>query len=166
MIAAKDLMIGDIVDVHRSECVADGGHYMEWNEYGKVVSITEDYITIKYNGREDDYGFEDVEEKDIEPIPLTSEILEKNGFKNPTLDDPELINYVFKASFEYKSPLPNVEVLRVDYYDGVEWDFYALLGERESSDCGEQYEYIIIIKYVHQLQHALRLAGIDKEIKL
>lgn len=103
---------------------------------------------------------------ELKSIPLTAEILEKNGFKNPTLNDPELINYVFKASFEYKFPLPNVEVLRVNYYDGVEWDFYALLGERKSSDCGEQYEYVIIIKYVHELQHALHLCRIDKEITI
>lgn len=102
----------------------------------------------------------------LQPIPLTAQILEKNGFKNLSLNDPELINYVFKASFVHKSPLPNVEVLRVNYYDGVEWDFYALLGERESSDCGEQYEYIIIVKFVHELQHALRLAGIEKTIEL
>lgn len=83
----QELMIGDIVNVHRCECVADGGHFQEWNEYGKVVSITEDYITIKYIGREEDYGFEDVNEEDINPIPLTPEILEKNGFKECTNGD-------------------------------------------------------------------------------
>lgn len=77
---AKELMLGDIVNVHRCECVADGGHFQEWDEYGKVVSITEYYITIKYIGREEDYGFEDVNGEDINPIPLTPEILEKNGW--------------------------------------------------------------------------------------
>ena len=76
----EELMIGDIVNVHRCECVADGGHFQEWDEYGKVVSITEYYITIKYIGREEDYGFEDVNGEDINPIPLTPEILEQNGF--------------------------------------------------------------------------------------
>lgn len=152
---ANELMIGDWVS-HFDE----GKNCMVTELRGRkvAVSYTDDNGNTKYSVLLPEMAFE--------PIPLTAQILEKNGFKNLSLNDPELINYVFKASFVHKSPLPNVEVLRVNYYDGVEWDFYALLGERESSDCGEQYEYIIIVKYVHELQRALRLCHINKEIEL
>ena len=150
-LTAKDLMVGDWVLYNPNVFIED--------EY----ELTKDPYPTKISCGEDiDLAFEDC----YSPIPITAQILEKNGFENPTLNDPELINYVFKASFEYKSSVPNGEVLRVNFYDGDEWDFYALLGERESSDCGEQYEYIIIIKYLHELQHALRLAGIDITIEL
>jgi len=148
---ANELMIGDWV-IYNPNVFIEDEYELPKDSYPTKISCGEDI----------DLAFEDC----YSPIPITSEILEKNGFKNPTLNDSKLTNYVFKASFEHKSPLPNVEILRVNYYDGVEWDFYALLGERKSSDCGEQYEYVIIIKYVHELQHALKLAGIDKEIKL
>lgn len=153
MIAAQDLMIGDIVDVHRSECVADGGHYMEWNEYGKIVCITDCYITIKFIGREDDYGFEDVEEKDIEPISLTAEILEKNGFvkyygvsDTPPYDKDEEGNMYYSFKGEHK------------FWGWWQPDNTYYIPANAMGD--------IVIKYLHELQHALRLAGIKKTIEL
>lgn len=125
-------MIDDLVDVHRCECVADGGHYEQWNEYGKVVSITECYITIKYIGREDDYGFEDVDEKDINPIPLTAEMLEKNF---PTTED----GVIWSETAD--GDLFNIRVEYDKYVEGI-------------------------FKFVHELQHALRLCNIEKTIEL
>ena len=84
----------------------------------------------------------------IQPIPLTPEILENNGFEKEivggdtyfTLDD---------------------IVLQNDYEFGFDFGrFY-----RDSED-GFVLVGIITIKYVHQLQHALRLCGIDKEITI
>ena len=137
----EELMIGDIVDVHRCECVADGGHFQEWDEYGKVVSITEDYITIKYIGREEDYGFEDVNEEDIKPIPLTPEILEKNGFRKQNNSS---------------------GVIRLDtYWLGEEIGFHL------HSFGADYYQFgLAKIRYVHELQRALRMCGITKEIKI
>lgn len=144
----EELMIGDIVNVHRCECVADGGHFQEWNEYGKVVSITEDYITIKYIGREDDYGFEDVNEEDINPIPLTPEILEKNGFigdknvcKTKVRDD--LKDELWQC--EYAWYLKNLRIKN-----------------RTNSSVARLYN----IMFVHELQHALRLCNVSKEIEI
>ena len=148
-----ELMIGDIVNVHRCECIADGGHFQEWNEYGKVVSITECYITIKYIGREDDYGFKDVEEEDINPIPLTLEILEKNGFikSNSVSDIPPLdkdedgnMYYSFKGENKFWGwwQPDNIFFIPANAMGNIE------------------------IRYVHELQHALRICGIDKTIEL
>ena len=148
-------MIGDIVDVHRCECVADGGHFQEWDEYGKVVSITEYYITIKYIGREEDYDFEDVNGEDINPIPLTPEILENNGF----------------TGGEYKSYTGDVWYLKEEGFRKIG----LTMSRKESTLWGEKIKplspdsighnfAVPNIKYVHELQHALRLCGINKEI--
>lgn len=83
--------------------------------------------------------FEDI---NITPIPLTDEILKKNGFE-----------YFHKnyASLSYEHPFQ----LKMN-----EWpDENGLNGLWTIFD-------IIEIRFVHQLQHALRLCGIDKEIKL
>ena len=154
---SSELQIGDWV---RTPINMDENGYVYDND--RIVSIglptCDDYTTLEFD-IEGDCEF-------LQPIEITKEILEKNGFVSPTIDDPEFKNYVFKDTFIHKEQLPNVELLRVNYYDGVEWDFYALLGERKSSDCGEQYEYMATIKYVHELQHILKLCGIEKDIIL
>ena len=74
----------------------------------------------------------------IEPIPLTPEILDKNGF--------------------VYNELPFVQG----------WEQFGLTLHRGSNGyhigCGINVS--LIIDYVHQLQHAIRLCGIEKEIKI
>lgn len=74
----------------------------------------------------------------IAPIPLTPEILEKNGFEENCGGW-----YNSEARMEFEQ-----------YKDG----WCRTIG------CGEYSIYFI--KYVHQLQHALRLAGVGKEIEV
>ena len=72
----------------------------------------------------------------ISPIPLTPEILEQNGF--------ERVNGDYQDVFYV--------------YDGVELlidDVYTLFGQ-----CKMQ------IMYVHELQHALKLCRIEKDIEI
>ena len=75
------------------------------------------------------------------PILLTSEILEKNGWVKVEADG------VFYPK-QFKGELPYI----VYATDGEDWRFRV----RDFCD----------IEYVHQLQHALKLCGIDKEIVL
>lgn len=77
----------------------------------------------------------------LEPIPLTPEILEKNGFERLGTD------YILMG---YPFGLTNPSTPD-DYKDNY-W-----LRVAASS---------VNIKYVHELQHALRLCGIEKEITL
>lgn len=148
----EELMIGDIVNVHRCECVADGGQFQEWDEYGKVVSITEYYITIKYIGGEEDYGFEDVYGEDINPIPLTPEIFEKNGFENDFYHDESVADYHFVRleGYSYRE-----DFILVTWCNGELNVVNDLIGEVK-----------IHCENIHELQHALRLCGIDKEIEI
>jgi hypothetical protein len=79
---------------------------------------------------------------EIEPIPLTPEILEKNGF----VKDEEFICHS----------------LECDEADFVEYTIGMNRLYVKSGKC----DIALTIKYVHQLQHALRLAGVEKEIEV
>ena len=114
---ANELMIGDWV------------HLIE--DYGKstdkIIAIEALHIERVYEGM-----------LKIEPIPLTPEILEKNGFRLDTYSE--------------------------EFMSGKWWtrnDF--VIHESMNDSVGRNnFSY----KYVHQLQHALRLCGIEKEIEL
>jgi hypothetical protein len=85
--------------------------------------------------------------RDLEPIPLTPEILEKNGFalidekeKMYRLNFAEDESVCVTADFKCEEPFVHVR-----------------------NTCYQATPYC---RYVHQLQHALRLCGIEKEIEL
>lgn len=77
---------------------------------------------------------------EVEPIPITAEMLEKNGFVND-------------GSRWHKLDGNNFTAMCNPYYtvERIVGNDCALTGQAE---------------YIHQLQQALRLCGIDKEIKI
>lgn len=81
----------------------------------------------------------------IKPIPLTPEILEKNGFK-------------YK---EGEIGMYGVEITPCYLRDDVPFEVFC-----DGEPFAIWFKEPISIKYVHQLQHALRLCGIEKEIVL
>lgn len=91
----------------------------------------------------------------IHPIPLTPEILEKNGWKDistHTLKGCDTFRLrLNQRSFDYTLTLKMRDYFRLDSYD-----------DRVYTLCELNFGF----KYVHQLQHALRLCGIEKEIEL
>lgn len=128
-------MVGDLVYIHEPECK---GH--------RIDSINELDGQVGADG-------EVYDECDIRPIPLTEEILVKNGF--------------------HRSPRWHYCEITTD--DGFK--IYVQLG------CGGTIDYVRITKhnsdlmerdldatvsihYVHELQHLLRLVGIKKEVQL
>lgn len=72
---------------------------------------------------------------EVEPIPLTAEILERNGFEN---------NY--DGDLGYAQSCGDIIGIHIVGKGGIMDEMY--------------------FKYVHQLQHALRLCEIEKEIEL
>lgn len=78
---------------------------------------------------------------EFEPIPLTPEILEKNGFYRSEIPTRDEIGHYY-----HRKTAPSSIFVSMSFEDG--------------RDFGNE------IKYVHQLQHTLRLCGIDKEITL
>lgn len=87
----------------------------------------------------------------LRPIPITAEILEKNGLYRHERDDDNPERIVLSNYFIMARTWTDVDWWRVLIYD-------------EEIPSKELFNGIIYS--VHQLQHALRLAGIDKEINL
>jgi len=90
---------------------------------------------------------------DTEPMPLTAEILSKNGF-------------VSKKGFMQKGNFGDGPLMIWHTEDNKILRHFT--HELEISDLSSDKGYRIrfICNYVHQLQHALRLCGINKEIVL
>lgn len=81
----------------------------------------------------------------MQPIPLTPEILEKN------------VTHYIEREYMNFFPIGNKDAATIIVYKRKSKQF-VLLDKSLSEVCK--------IKYVHELQHALRLCGIDKEIVL
>ena len=89
-----------------------------------------------------------------EPIPLTPEILEKSGFNDSIIEAQKRIRFVVLCK-EYQ----------LTYSFNSNW--FSIY--KDANVSGSDYPIFICafqerIRYVHQLQHALKLCGIDKEI--
>lgn len=129
---AKDLMVGDWV-------------------YDTILKGNTKVEILSLSGIRGDYHDNVWDEKTFEPVPLTAEILEKNGFV--------LINNFYRFSVQ-------------DVYDEVVVD--VRISEEgccrvDAEHCSDEIieaEISAKIWNVHELQHALRLCGIDKEIVL
>jgi len=127
---ARDLMLGDWVRLCDSkvplqmEDVSGTGMFKKWTPDGEYM------IPFNYS--------------EIEPIPLTPEILEKNGF-------------VTAEKFR-----------TYHYHHGGVYISVGLWGRITISSEGKRFgnRMNIDCQYIHELQHALRLCGIDKEIVL
>lgn len=102
-----------------------------------------------------------VRESLLEPIPLTPEILEKNGFEKSyssilTADGyKKLPQYKYKNMAQVQDICRNLITISYSDLEGSVYDIQCGIGS-----------HIYDLKYVHQLQHALRLCGIKKEIEL
>lgn len=122
-LTAKDLMIGDWV--YRPDC------------YDKVVEVRKDTIL----GSDPLRGLIPI--ADLQPIPLTAEILEKNGFEKHYDED----------CIIYTHPQGIIIEMGINYKLSDDGHFYVR---------GIQHR----LYYIHELQHAMRLCGVDKEIML
>lgn len=92
---------------------------------------------------------------DIEPIPLTPEILEKNGFSFCTRDGGYYLYATMSCGFD-------VEVILFDVVN----KYASIQLHIGDTDDTATYIHLMECDCVHQLQHALRLCGIDKEITI
>lgn len=115
---ANELMIGDLISYDGEAMVIESLY-----KYNNQYRINQDQYTINF----------------AEPIPLTSEILEKNGFE---------------TKFGYSKY--NDE----DDFFLVTWNSIShhLRVRTFDNDCAFDKDHI---DYVHELQHALRLCGMN-----
>lgn len=93
----------------------------------------------------DDNLLETHDIKSVSPIPLTSDVLEKNGFKKEG------------RWFIIEDDYYDVSIKEIT--DSI-WRVKYCNTEFSAFDC------VLHVAFVHQLQNALRLCGIEKEIEL
>lgn len=152
---AKDLMIGCLYRVKKDVCLPKGtiviikgidadNRFEEKHLLGSATCLpinSEDGFT---------YG---VWVEYLEPIPITPEILEKNGFKRGNR-----YNYIYKDNYceVCVSFVPEIKIDNID------------LGEPHInvSIKGALFDINMNMSAIHELQQALRLCGIEKEIIL
>lgn len=125
---ANELMIGDWVLY-----TGDGEPVVKY--VAELTSLNQVYL---YNHKLDPGSWIIVGAKYVSPIPLTQEILEKNGFVYSDLP--------FEQSWQQYG---------LSIY-GTTGNYHINCGMNVSMD----------VSNVHQLQHVFRLCGIEKEIEL
>ena len=144
---AKDLMIGDWV-------------YNSKNEVCKVCSISqifESNIMLDNYSKPNDGMFETELEFGVSPIPITREILEKNGFVYRKNSGAFIVN----SEESYSNQTVEVTLFN------VESEFRNnQLHICESNYPEETMLHLMECNYVHELQHVFRSCGIKKEIVL
>ena len=136
---ANELMIGDWVY----------GLYPNGKRYANpfCISAVDTYPTnrspriVTVGG----YGFQS---EHLEPIPLTAEILEKNGFE-----------IVGREKYFLVPGDPSLAIKREPII-GAHGNSFLIGHFFEKKD----FRWFIELAYIHELQHALRLCGIEKEI--
>lgn len=143
---AKDLMIGDWV----------------YNKHHKKnIQITPyDFFTHGHlpSGRQYFIGEPElVSGRDLEPIPLTPEILEKNGFVNRKNSGA----FIVYAEESYSNQTVEVTLFNVESeFRNIQLHICESYGPQETM------LHLMECNYVHELQHVFRSCGIKKEIVL
>lgn len=126
------------------------GDWVRWNVYDKTYDMQVSGVTDRriYGLRE---GIEySMLLTQICSIPITAEILEKNGFV-------DIGSHLFRYEREWRGDKSAVNICSFD-----EELWFADFEFRDGRTCMSN----IPIFYVNQLQHVLRLVGVDKEINL
>ena len=119
----------------------------------EICEVRETSYLIRFmNG-----NFAKVTSKEIKPIPLTTDILEKNGWKKKVMS-----RGVKNSHWVYTKP----DIEEYGYFPiyiekgiGKEFDVYPFTSNHVCTQ-------IAYIKYVHQLQHLLFGLGINYEIEV
>ena len=120
------------------------------NEHGfpmQITNVGEDYAYATWEGNEGDpWEFDDKDEQP-QPIPLTNDILRNNDWRERPL----------VLSLDYSVLSYNFVKDEGDTHLEIKRDTLIIWFNYEK---GLYADIIIPIKYVHQLQHALRLSGL------
>ena len=152
---AKELMIGDWVQnpygykaqvknirwIPKDKCDDEGGYYLI------DIARGESFLAR-------------LEEKDIEPIPLTSELLEANGFERVLQSG--CANPYHWMLEKYEEPAA-VLLFRIKAFNTP---FRGIFVSIDNPSACETISFYKQIEFVHELQHALQLCEIELELKL
>ena len=155
-------MIGDWV---RGTATLDAEWY-DWQfapgECVQVRSILHTGINYESNGGTESFEDDTIRYDDIEPIPLTQEILEKNGFSFTGSGQRDMM---LATPFGIAGDRYNIYVgLKKKTIEA----FVAFVNTESKAGWRKHNSTLLEVSgpYVHELQHCLKLLGIDKEIVL
>lgn len=146
MIKAEDLRIGDLVIVNENCSL----------EQGTIGKVSEVRSTPLYKENEGSIGLKPISNdrwpygvlcRNIDPIPLTPEILEKNGWRKRT----EGWYFMMISKYMYLS-------VEFGYENGI-----RVFLKRTTDGL---YVKLNIANNVHELQHILWALGLDAELKV
>ena len=147
-------MIGDLVQVNRDDLCIKNGTIV------RVLGVDGE-SKLKEKGLIGCAGCQPLDKEQfsggiwceyLSPIPITPAILEKNGFE------------IVSARDDNAGTMEKYFYQRIGYvyrFSNGEWEVDLIGYGRGFSGAAK---YRGVIKYVHEIQHALRLCGIDKEI--
>ena len=116
------------------------------NDHLKYIQIAEIYQNSILT-KESEFESEEISIDNIKPIPITPEILEKSGLEHNKGE----MYYHGKLMYHHES-----KYVSICYGANNYWHLHI------NNGC----DFSKAIKYVHELQHALRLCGIEKQIEL
>lgn len=145
----QDLMVGDIVSVNG------------WP--AKVTNIvtndeTDDEVLLLV--REAKYAeYEEYYASSIEPLPITPDFLKRNGFII-TERDTWFERY---TALWFKDKVSTAKAEFTYYVRSIGTDTLFKCWRKPESCDGENDIHICDLKYVHELQHAMKLCGINKD---
>lgn len=143
---AKDLMIGDwfnfLIDIEGGDT-----EYDPKNEIYQPMQVD----NIEFGDATSEEGVPN-DARQLQPIPLTAEILGKN-FKSTELPDDPYGAYFFGGD-------DKIKIYIREHTDGL-WKV-----DVDEIEIGGIRSWRMYVSNVHELQHAIRLCKIDKEIEL
>ena len=136
-IKCKELMVGDL-------CRSEHGFPMQ------ITNVGDDYAYATFEG----FDWE-LDDKDCQPLPIevTEELLKANGWKRESYMMPPFDSFVRTYYFVKDEGNTHLELKSNTL---TIWFDY-----KENSD-GVYSDILIPVKYVHQLQQVLRLAGMTE----
>lgn len=141
---ANELMLGDWVKYHGVPV--------------RVVEISEKSVEFEYK-----YGSYDIDYPlKLTPIPITPEILEKNGFIYK-----DAAHNNFRGVWVCN--VGRCNNVFIQFTDKVAIEIHNELGRKDEKGRADLVSFCrdwCEVLFVHELQHALRLCGIEKEIVL
>lgn len=157
------LMIGDFV--YRMTTYTDlNGKQVTSKQLIQVCSVEEHSVQFKTNFSvwSPSMIYITVMEDEIEPIELTEEILEKNSFEKWSWCE---------CTYEphrdaLQSTVITYEIGKGFQLEKVENSFMLIDCPPDTGSYGYEANRITEVKYVHQLQHIIKILGIDKDITL
>jgi len=136
---ANELMIDDWVRNKRTKDIS------------QVFEVDDNRFIINHECCDEYWGYcneTSISIDDVEPILLTADILEKNGWEWHDADA-KFFSETWVGSLLLRKEEEGFRILAVSDYD-----------DEDTNDTP------FTIRYVHELQHALRLMGTEKEIEL